>query len=68
MNLKDIEVGKVNGIPSFCRVRRSRGMLSLPFPAAEALAILIADKEPQAALLFINTKRSSWLSATHAPP
>jgi hypothetical protein len=43
------------------------GMLSLPFQAAEALAMNIADKEPQAVLLFIKEHEEELLAAGYQP-
>jgi hypothetical protein len=43
------------------------GMLNLPFQAAEALAMHIADKEPQAVLLFIKEHEEELLAAGYQP-
>lgn len=43
------------------------GMLNLPFQAAEALAMHIADKEPQAVLLFIKEHEDELLAAGYQP-
>jgi hypothetical protein len=43
------------------------GMLNLPFQAAEAIAMHISDKEPQAVLLFIKEHEDELLAAGYQP-